>query len=268
MTKNSGKNKAILNMSAPSREIRHAKAMRQVGPREIAPARTSEPIEGYLQERILSGEWPSGFKAPSEATLCQQFGVSRTAVREAIRSLQGRGLLKTVNGSGSYVAGAGLENVSQALNVYSTLSSDDKSFDELLELRMAIEGEAAAKVASNRSSDDWQCLDARLAAMDAARGLEEFAVLDIDFHIELLRLSRNGLFASLGNALHGRWVGLAFQAFHKAEGLREATMTEHREIFRAVVNGEPTAAREAGASISCWPAAAGMSGRALLKPQR
>ena len=97
-------------------------------------------------------------------------------------------------------------------------SSDDKTFGELLELRMAIEGDAAAKVASNRSSDDWQCLDARLAAMDAARVVEEFAILDIDFHIELLRLSGNGLFASLGKALRGRWVRLAFDAFHNGGG--------------------------------------------------
>jgi DNA-binding FadR family transcriptional regulator len=60
-----------------------------------------------------------------------------------------------------------------------------------------------------------------------------------------LRLSGNGLFASLGKALRGRWVRLAFDAFHKGEGLREATMSEHREIFRAIMSGNPTIAREA-----------------------
>jgi GntR family transcriptional repressor for pyruvate dehydrogenase complex len=221
------------------------KAVRQDAAAEISPPSASYQIESYLQDQILSGQWPTGHKLPSEAGLQKQFGASRTVIREAIGRLQGRGLLKTVNGSGTYVSDCQLEHVSQALNAYSMLTSDDKTFGELLELRMAIEGDAAAKVASNRLSDDWQCLDARLAAMDAARVLEEFAILDIDFHIELLRLSRNGLFAALGKALRGRWVRLAFDAFHKGEGLREATMVEHREIFRAIMIGDPTAAREA-----------------------
>ena len=123
----------------------------------------------------------------------KQFGASRTVIREAIRRLQGRGLLKTINGSGSYVSGGRLEHVSQALNDYSVLVADDKTFGDLLELRMAIEGDAAAKVARNRSSDDWQWLEARLAAMDAARVMEEFAILDIEFHMEMLRLSGNEL---------------------------------------------------------------------------
>jgi len=221
------------------------KAVRQDTAEEITPPSASYQIESYLLDQILSGQWPPGYKLPSEAGLQKQFGASRTVIREAIRRLQGRGLLKTVNGSGSYVSDCQLEHVSQALNAYSMLMSDDKAFGELFELRMAIEGDAAAKVAVNRSSDDWQCLDARLAAMDASRVVEEFAILDIDFHTELLRLSGNGLFESLGKALRGRWVRLAFEAFHMGEGLREATSVEHREIYRAIISGDPTAAREA-----------------------
>ena len=81
--------------------------------------------------------------------------------------------------------------------------------------------------------------------MDAAHVMEEFAILDIDFHIELLRLSGNGLFASLGKALRARWVRLAFDAYRNGDGLRETTSAEHREICRAVISGDPTVAREA-----------------------
>jgi GntR family transcriptional repressor for pyruvate dehydrogenase complex len=232
-------------MSVARNSSTQRKAVRQDTAEQVVPLSANYQIESYLQDRILSGEWPTGFKLPSEAGLQKQFGASRTVIREAIRRLQGRGLLKTVNGSGSYVSGGQLEHVSQAFNAYSMLTSDDKTFGDLLELRMAIEGDAAAKVAIRRSSDDWQCLDARLAAMDAAHVVEEFAILDIDFHIELLRLSGNGLFASLGKALRGRWVRLAFDAFHKGEGLREATMMEHREIRRAIISGDPAVAREA-----------------------
>jgi GntR family transcriptional regulator, transcriptional repressor for pyruvate dehydrogenase complex len=227
------------------------KAVRQDGAEKFSAPRASHLIETYLQQRILSGEWPSDFKLPSEAGLRQQFGASRTAVREAIRRLQGRGLLKTINGSGSYVAGGRLENVSQALNDYSVLVAGDKTFGDLLELRMAIEGDAAAKVAGNRSSDDWQRLEGRLAAMDACRLMEEFAILDIEFHMEMLRLSGNELFVSLGTALRDRYVRFAIDSYREGDRLRTDTMKEHRQIVQAVMSGNPAAAREAARQHVC-----------------
>jgi DNA-binding FadR family transcriptional regulator len=81
--------------------------------------------------------------------------------------------------------------------------------------------------------------------MDAAQVLEEFAILDIDFHVELLRLSGNELFASIGKALRARWLLLAIEAYRKGEEPRKATTMEHREIFRAIISGDPNAACEA-----------------------
>lgn len=202
-------------------------------------------IESYLQDRILSGEWPTGHKLPSEAGLKEQFGASRTVIREALRRLQGRGLLQTINGSGSYVACGRLENVSQALNAYSLLSFDEKTFLDLLELRMAIEGDAAAKVASNGSTDDWEALQQRVVVMEDTHVLEEFAIRDIDFHMEVLRLSGNELFVSLGKALRDRYVRFAINSYKDGSRLREGTLEEHREIVRAIMSGDPAIAREA-----------------------
>jgi GntR family transcriptional repressor for pyruvate dehydrogenase complex len=243
--------KGFTAMPATSGKSENAKAVRQDGPQLLAPSRVSQQIEAYLQERILSGDWPSGFKLPSEAGLCRQFSASRTMIREAIRRLQGRGLIKTVNGSGSYVSGGRLENVSQALNAYSVLIAGEKDFGDLLELRMAIEGDAAAKVARNQSSDDWQCLEDRISAMEASRVLEEFAILDIDFHMEVLRLSGNELFMSLGKALRDRYVRFAIDSYRKGEKLREGTLEEHRHIVREIMSGDPASAREAARQHVC-----------------
>jgi GntR family transcriptional regulator, transcriptional repressor for pyruvate dehydrogenase complex len=232
-------------MSVARNQLKSTKAVRQDGPVLSAPLRAKHQIESYLRDRILSGEWPTGHKIPSEAGLQKQFGASRTVIREAIRHLQGRGLLKTVNGSGSYVSGGQLEHVSQALNAYSILMADDETFGDLLELRMAIEGDAAAKVASNKSSDDWQSLANRLAAMDAAHLLEEFSILDIDFHMEVLRLSGNALFVSLGKALRDRYVRFVIDSYRTGERLREQTMAEHQQICEAIMSGNPALAREA-----------------------
>ncbi len=213
----------------------------------LAPS-ASQPIEEFLNQRILSGEWPTGFKLPSEESLRKQFGASRTLVREAIRRLQGRGLIKTVNGSGSYVAGGDLQHVSMALNAYSVLAADHRTFADLLELRMAIEGDAAAKAAADREGRGWRLLEAKLQVMSAARIIEEFAILDIDFHMELLRTSGNELFASLGAALRDRYVRFAIDSYRSSEHLRSETMTEHRVIVDSIKSGRPEVAREAARS--------------------
>jgi GntR family transcriptional repressor for pyruvate dehydrogenase complex len=232
-------------MERVSEQRNSGRSVRQDGPEGNVLHPLSHRIEVYLRQRILSGEWTAGHKLPSEAALREQFSASRTAVREAIRSLQGRGLLNTVNGSGSYVAGGQLEIVSQALNAYSVLTTDDQAFNDLLELRMAIEGDAAAKVAARQSTDDWQCIDVRMAALTAAMDRDEFAVLDIDFHMELLRLSRNSLFASLGKALRNHYSRFVTTAYSRGERLRERTMAEHHRITQAIVAGDSEGAREA-----------------------
>ena len=231
--------------------MRQLEPVRQDGASAAAPARSlSDQVESYLQQRVLRGEWLAGHKLPSESELGSQFKASRTVVREAIRRLQGRGLLETINGSGTYVSAGRLEDVSFALNAYSVRASDQQSFSDLLDLRMAIEGDAAAKVAANIDSIDWRRLEARLEVMAATHVLEEFAIHDIDFHMDVLRLSGNELFASLGSALRDRYVRFAILRFavdsHRdAERLRNQTMEEHRLILDAIARGDADAARRA-----------------------
>ncbi len=213
----------------------------------------SSDLENYVLDRILSGAWPVEHRLPSEASLCGQFDVSRTAVREAIRRLQGRGLLRTINGSGTYVASSQLEHVSQALNAYSTLAQDNKSFLELLELRMAIEGDATAKVAARGDKEALDEIDVHMDRMAATNLIEEFSILDIDFHLALLRLSGNELFHSLGGALRDRYVRFAIEAYQRIKDSKSRTMAEHHQIVDAIKRGDPTAAREQ-ARLHVWKA--------------
>jgi GntR family transcriptional repressor for pyruvate dehydrogenase complex len=231
--------------------MRQHDPVRQDGVAPSSPTRNlNHQVEEFLQQRVLRGDWPAGHKLPSEAELGKQFQASRTVIREAIRRLQGRGLLKTINGSGTYVSAGRLEDVSFALNAYSVRASDQQSFSDLLDLRMALEGDAAAKVAASIDAVDWRRLDARLEVMAATRILEEFAIHDIDFHMDVLRLSGNELFASLGSALRDRYVKFAIlrfavDSYRDAESLRKQTMDEHRLIVDAIARGDVDGARQA-----------------------
>ena len=207
--------------------------------------RASQHIEESLQRQILSGVLEPGAKLPSEQALCRQYQASRTAVREAIGQLKGCGLVETVNGSGSFVSRGRLENVFSALNAYSVLVTDGDAFADLLDLRMAIEGESAARVAeAGAAGEQRAALEKKLLAMRRVRLIEEFALLDIDFHMELLRASGNRLFAMLGDALRDRYARYVIDSYRELEVDREDTLEEHQQIMDAIGEGNGLAARE------------------------
>ncbi len=222
--------------------------MRQVQRPNSGPARASQRIEQSLQRQILSGELQPGCKLPSEEALGKQHQVSRTAVREAMRQLNGCGLVETINGSGSYVSNGRLENVFSALNAYSVLVTDSDAFTELLDLRMAIEGDSAARVAEEYSSEKCTPLEKNLATMQRTKLLEEFALLDVDFHMELLRASGNRLFAMLGDALRDRYARYVIDSYRSQEVRLEETLGEHLHILDAIRSGDGDIAREAARS--------------------
>lgn len=206
---------------------------------------SSKQIEESLKQRILSGQMRPGTKLPSEEGLRKEFCASRTAVREAIRQLQGGGLVATVNGSGSYVSSGQLDHVFSAFSAYSLLIDDRTAIRDLLELRQAIEGAASARVADQKKPTALEALEQRLSAMEQAVLIEEFAIRDIDFHMELLRVSGNQLFAMLGKAMRDRYVRFAIDSYRSDKSMRDSTLLEHKHILNAIKEGKPTAARNA-----------------------
>lgn len=224
------------------RTVRDAEEAKQDELGSVQVART-------LQKHILTGKWRPGSKLPSEQELCKQFKASRTVIRESIQHLRGSGMVNTVNGSGSYVAEGRVTRVREALATYSKLTSDAQATRELLQLRTALEGEAASHLAG-RPDRDATPLVRRLDQMRRATTLKRFATLDIEFHMDLLEASGNRLLAELGQALRDRYVALAIEAY-RADGeareqtLRERTLREHQAIVDAIIAGDPEAARDA-----------------------
>lgn len=208
----------------------------------------SEGVELKLEERILSGKWAEGFKLPSEGKLCEEFGVSRTAVREALRELRGRGIIETVNGSGSYVASGNLEMVAKAMTAYSSLTSDEKSASDLIEFRVLIEGAALSRLARSTRNKETrlQRLVEVVDAMAAEKDPEKFGVLDSKFHMVILETCNNAFISMIGKALYAHYQRCIGKAHAVAtEGMRLDTINEHIVIVDAVKAGNGEAAREA-----------------------
>lgn len=206
--------------------------------------RRSAQTARKIADEILEGKLPPGDRLPSEEKLCERFQVSRTVIREAIQQLRGRGLIRTLKGSGSYIADPSLESLGSAVMSYSVLA-EESDFLELIDFRILIEAECARLAASRATA----ALDAELTRihgkMENLRGTrDQFSKADIAFHLAIARGSGNSIYAVLLGALETRCV--AFAQVNRGEGDWYSPVIEtHAHILEAIKERDPEAAAEA-----------------------
>src|SRR5260370_19482344 len=136
----------------------------------ISRRSVSSEVVDHLEQRVLNGDIPEGNRLPSEKDLGVSFGVSRNMIREALKTLEERGLVRIENGKGAYVTTPSEERVRAAIARYvqSRLTTD--TVYEFYQFRQVLEG-AAARIAAGRAAEhDLQALAAALATMAADEG--------------------------------------------------------------------------------------------------
>src|SRR6476620_2595056 len=114
----------------------------------VAPT-LSDQVSQALLARIESGQLKPGEKLPSEAVLAVEFGVSRTVVREAVSRLKHEALLESRQGSGVFVS---LHTAMKPLKIDASVTESREEVLQIVELRRALESEAASVAAQRRSS--------------------------------------------------------------------------------------------------------------------
>jgi len=200
-----------------------------------------------LRGRIATGEFPVGSRLPSEAKLCAETGVSRTVLREAVAALRADGLLEPRQGSGVYVTAPPEVEAGAFRDVDPSRVS---SVIEILELRIALEVEAAALAARRRSARQEEEIVARFDEMEALIAAGDTSV-DADFalHVAIARASNNSRFEEcltlIGpNVIPRRSVRPGGTRTADPEYLRLLSR-EHREIVAAILGGDDAAASRA-----------------------
>ncbi|MBO0795966.1 MAG: FadR family transcriptional regulator, partial [Ktedonobacteraceae bacterium] len=154
----------------------------------IDATKLSNRVIAEIERLILSGELRAGEKLPTEAELCQAFGVSRSVVRDAVRTLSARGLVRVQHGQGTIVDPPGESTVAEALILY--LLRSDLTIGDVVEARAAIEIGICPIAAQHASEDDIQRLAADIAAFtEALENSDWQRVQDehLAFHLDLLR---------------------------------------------------------------------------------
>jgi DNA-binding FadR family transcriptional regulator len=192
---------------------------------------------------IVRGDIPPGEALPSELRLCETLEVSRTVVREAIRTLTGKGLVESRAKSGTRVRPPEEWNHLDPDVLRWRLEAADVNayLAKLFQLRNTVEPAAAAIAATAATPACITRLRQALEGMEAARAAEDFVVADIAFHKGIYFATRNEFFwpvAQMFDIFLRRSFVIAAAGDHRPRGL-----AEHRDVLAAIERKDPAAAR-------------------------
>ncbi|MDB5675361.1 MAG: GntR family transcriptional regulator [Sphingomonas bacterium] len=208
-----------------------------------------DQVARALGIEILAGTYPPGTKLPPEAEMLSRFGISRTVLREAFKTLTAKGLIVAKTRVGTTVLDSAHWNFFDAdILEWKVSQGFDLAFvRDLADIRRAIEAAGAQAAAARRSSDDIaemrRCLDLMNAATDSASA---FALADLEFHKAIGRASGNVLIRSLAAVIETALLA----SFRMSSPVREAdehaaSVAGHRRIVDAIEAGDGEAAAEA-----------------------
>jgi GntR family transcriptional repressor for pyruvate dehydrogenase complex len=212
--------------------------------RAVKTSRLYEQIVQQVEESILKGQLKPGDQLPAERDLAQRFGVSRTAVREAVKALREKGLVEAFTGRGTFVTNGTSQSMRQSLDLIIKISQQEGSL-HLAELRRILEPEIAALAAPRIEEQLLTTMREAVAAMDRnVDDREAYIEADLDFHLALAEAADNPLILALIDSIVGLLREQRSRIFD-VDGGPGRGQFHHKRILAAIERRDPDAAREA-----------------------
>jgi GntR family transcriptional repressor for pyruvate dehydrogenase complex len=210
----------------------------------IQASRLYEQIVQQIEASILKGELSEGSQLPAERDLAKQFGVSRTAVREAIKALQEKGLVDAFPGRGTFVTNGTSNSMRRSLDRI-IKSGDPDGWGYLVEVREILEPEIAALAAVRATDQDIATMRDAVDVMDqAVQESDAFIEADLDFHLALAEAAANPIVLSLIDSIVGLLREQRLRIFGIGGGPQRG-QHHHKRILDAIKRHDPQAARAA-----------------------
>jgi GntR family transcriptional regulator, transcriptional repressor for pyruvate dehydrogenase complex len=212
----------------------------------VAQSRLYEQIVEQIERSILDGQLKPGDQLPPERELADRFGVSRTAVREAMKALREKGLVESQHGRGTFVTDSTSRVIRHSLDRMMTMKLNQPEVAaHLIEVRELLEPEIAARAASRADERDVAAMRDAYAAMErAGADAEAFIEADLDFHLALAEAARNPLILALIDSIVALLREHRLRIFFVHGGPQRGQF-HHRNILDAVARHDPDAARQA-----------------------
>jgi GntR family transcriptional repressor for pyruvate dehydrogenase complex len=212
----------------------------------VQPSRLYEHIVQQIEGSIARGQLKTGDQLPAERDLAQQFGVSRTAVREAVRVLSEKGLVEAYSGRGTFVSNlkAGTSQaIRQSLDTMVKMGQQEGAAF-LSELREIMEPGIAALAAKRAEESNLTALREAVELGERFRhDPDAFIESDLDFHLGLAEAAGNPLILSLLDSIVGLLREQRMRTYYVKGGPQRA-IEHHRRILEAIEHHDAERARE------------------------
>ncbi len=211
----------------------------------------TQQVAETLGSAIVKGVYGNHNPVPSEATLCEQLNVSRSAAREAVKSLAAKGLITSRARQGIRVSPETEWNLFDA-DVLRWIKDANPSLEllrEFTELRVAMEPEAAMLAAQRQNREKITKIAEALERMKLAEsGLDDPLESDISFHLSILDASENRFFMQLGRIIDTT-LRVSIRFTNRRAGVTAANYMDHKKVYDAIASNQPELAAEHAASL-------------------
>lgn len=205
----------------------------------------SERITSQISDAIISGELKPGDRMPPERVLAEQFGVSRTVIRDAIKTLSGRGIVRVKRGAGIFVATAEETVMGRLGELSNVLPLQGAGLRDLFDVRKVLEVQGAEWAAQRRSAHHVERL--RGIVEGAYRRSEDLDVLserDAQFHVAIAEASQNLVLVRVMFTLLDLLEASRRETLN-IPGRPRLSLDQHEGILRGIEDRDPEEARRA-----------------------
>lgn len=214
--------------------------------RNLKPVNRStlgEQVALQIIQLIAKRKWPPGYRIPSEADLCATLQVGRSTIREALRSLAFVGIIRIVNGGGSYVSDERSDLIHHVFN--QGLLSSEVDIRNLTEVRVSLECQSASLCAERRTDGNLESLNDLVKSMElsAREKAEDFLSLDLEFHMTIAEASQNILLSKMLSTIRDLLIEYISKS-QQLRGARKRAAREHQLILDAIKNQDSQRASE------------------------
>lgn len=219
----------------------------------VREPRLSDKVADMMLQTILSRRLKVGDRLPSERELGEQFGVSRTVVREAVRALVAKGVIEVRSGSGLRVAAVDAAVVSESMSLY--LRGGTLDFEKVHEVRALLEVHIAGLAAERATEDDLDRMRAVHERMRRETGdVEAAARDDLEFHRVIARATQNDLYLLLMDSIGSTLIDIRRE--NLGSGAAPMTLSQHEQVLERIVARNDAGARAAMAAhlegVAVW----------------
>ena len=227
-------------------------------PRARRPARLASIVVDELGHEIIGGELGEGSPLPTEDALCKRFGFSRTVMREGLKLLEERGLIRVEQGRGTTVQPRESWNLldPDVLRIALEYDGDAQLLDNLVTVRRLLETSMARSAATRLSDEDLAAMRDNIEAMTGLiDDYDYFRALDQAFHRTLMRASGNEIGKTIVRAIHQYTAAdPRLNSRPGSIGALTRTIEEHRAVYEALAahDAELAASRIAAHIDASW----------------